>query len=63
MTKKLSPPHAGTSISDDRGLPASVIEQRPRLAEGVGTCYPTEHNQDAHLEWLAHVQAGRIAVR
>ena len=63
MTRKPVPYTYGNPTPSDRNLPPSVIEQRPPLAEGVGTSFPTDHNMDAALEWLAHVEAGRIQIR
>ena len=63
MNRKPVPYPYGNPAPSDRNLAASVIEQRPPLAEGVGTCFATDHNMGAALEWLAHVEAGRIAVR
>jgi len=40
-----------------------VIAKRPHQAPSVGTNFPTNEHLDAQLAWMAHIDAGRIAVR
>ena len=44
-------------------LTPRIIAQRPHLAAEPGTSFMTDDLLDAQDQWLAHIAAGRIAVR